>query len=92
MEITLEMLFFTFSNANMKFTKKELNWKTYTTKDALSTNLRVELIDKKEFAETLLNENVKSFVVHIAPFTSKMTSYPAQKLKSCWRWPKRLMS
>ena len=29
------MLFFTFSNANIQFTNKELTWKTYITKEIL---------------------------------------------------------
>ena len=45
MEVVLGMPFLTLSNANVQFAEKKLTWKTYTTKEALPTTRRVEIID-----------------------------------------------
>ena len=37
MKVVLDMLFLTFSNANVQFAEKELSWKTYTIKKAFLT-------------------------------------------------------
>ena len=68
MEIVLSMLFLILSNANVQFAKKELTWRSYTIAEALPIIKRVELINKKEFAKAALNENSKTFVMHIACF------------------------
>ena len=39
----------------------------------------MEFINKKMFAKTELDENVKAFILHVGSFTSNMTIYPAQK-------------
>ena len=74
------MPFLTFSNADIQFIEKEPTWKSYTAKEALPTTQRVELIDKKEFAKAALNENIKTFVVHVSflSLRSKMTIHPAR--------------
>ena len=46
--------------------KKKLTFRSYTTAEALSTIKRVELINKKEFAQVALDEVSKTFKVHIA--------------------------
>ena len=46
------------------------------TEEILPTIWRVELINKKEFAKAKLDENVKTFIVHVASLTSKKTIYP----------------
>lgn len=38
---------------------------TYTTNKALPTTRKVELINKKEFAEAVLDKDVKAFLVNI---------------------------
>ena len=65
----------TLGNADIQFVKKELTWKTYTTKDTLSTTRRVELSSKKEFGKVALDENLEAFVVHVSSLSlgSKMT-------------------
>ena len=65
MEMILRMLFLTFSNIDIQFAKKELIWRFYTAVEALPTTKRVELIDKKEFAKTVLDEKSEIFVVHV---------------------------
>ena len=63
MEMVLRMPFLTLSNANIQFVEKELTWRSYTAIEALPTTKRVELIDKKEFAQAALDEESKTFVV-----------------------------
>lgn len=46
-EMVLRLLFLTISDVNIWFAKKKLIWKSYTTAEALSTNQKFELIDKK---------------------------------------------
>ena len=64
-EVVLGMPFLTFSNANVQFVEKELTWRSYTIAEALPSTKRVELIDKKEFAKAVLDENSKTFVIHV---------------------------
>ena len=79
-EVVLKMLFLTFSNANIKFAQKKLTWRSYTTAKALPTIKQVEIIDKKEFAKTALDENVEAFVVHVTSLSlSSMVIHPAKK-------------
>lgn len=59
------MFFLTLKNVNIKFAKKKLIWKSYTTAKTLLTTKRIELINKKEFTKATLNENIKTFVVNI---------------------------
>ena len=66
MEVVLGIPFLTLSNADVQFVEKELTWKTYTTTKALPTTKRIELIDKKEFANAALNQKSETFVIHIA--------------------------
>lgn len=68
MEMVLKMLFLALSNVNFQFSVKDHIWRTYTIAKALPTTNRVELIDKKEFAATALDENVKTFVVYDITF------------------------
>ena len=51
----------------------------YTNKKFLATSQRVEFINKKKFAKTALDENIKAFISYIAFFSSKMTIYTACK-------------
>lgn len=64
-EIILEISYYTFSNADISFLKKEIAQKNYTTCKVLRTIKKIELIDKKEFAKAALDKNFKAFVVHI---------------------------
>ena len=45
MEVVLGMPFLSLSNADVQFAEKELTWRTYTTKKALPTTCRVEIIN-----------------------------------------------
>ena len=72
------MPFFTFSNTDIKFAQKKLTWRSYTAAEALPTIKQVELIDRKEFAKTVLDKHVKAFVIHMISF-SIMAIHPAKK-------------
>ena len=65
-EVVLRMPFLILSNANIQFAKKEFICRSYTTAEALPTTKQVELIDKKEFAKVVLDEEFETFVMHIA--------------------------
>ena len=66
MEVVLEMPFLIFSNADIKFTEKELTWRSYTAIEILSTTNWVKLINKKKFAKAALDEEFETFVVYVA--------------------------
>lgn len=78
-DMVLRMLFIAFSNANIHFAEEKLIWRSYTTRETLPTNQRVEFIDRKEFAKTALDKNVEAFVVYVASLTSEMSIYPARE-------------
>ena len=70
LEVVFEMLFLTLSGADVDFSGRELRWKIYIAKEALSTTKRVELVGKKEFAATALDPKSKTFVVHVVSLSS----------------------
>ena len=74
MEKVLGMAFFPFSNVDIQFANKELTWRSYTTVEVLPITKPVELIDKKEFAKATLDEESKTFVVHIAALKALLKS------------------
>ena len=78
-EVVLRMPFLTFSNVDIQFIAKKLTWRSYTVEKALPTTQMIELIDKKKFAKSTLDKNIKAFVVHMSFLSlgSKMTIYPA---------------
>ena len=64
-EVVLRILFLTFSNADIRFTERELVRRTYSTAEALLITRKIEITGKKEFAAAALNEEDKTFVVHM---------------------------
>ena len=63
--------------------QKKLTWRSYTAAEALPATKRVKLIDKKKFAKAALDEESKTFVMHVAalevlPRSAKMTMHPLQ--------------
>ena len=79
MEVVLGIPFLTFSNAYIQFVKKELIWKTYTTKEVLPITCRVEFINRKEFGNVVLDKNIGAFVVYVSFLGSRMTIHLARK-------------
>ena len=65
LEIVLGMPFLTLSGAEVDFLGCELQWRTYSSKEALSTTKRVELVVKKEFAAAALDLEHETYVVHV---------------------------
>ena len=59
-EVVCGMLFLTLSIANIDFSGRELRWRTYTTKEALSTTKLVKLEEKKELQLPHSTRNIRS--------------------------------
>ena len=72
-KVVLEMLFLTLSGANVDFLGCELRWRTYTTKEALPTTRRIELVGEKEFAAVAFDSELKSYVVHVGSVSSDVS-------------------
>ncbi len=68
-DIVLEIPFLTMSNIDVEFQAWNLQWRSYTTGDVLSTIKQFELIGKKEFAVAALDPEYEAFVVHVAAFS-----------------------
>ncbi len=54
-EVVLGMLLLTFSDADVRFAIKELEWRRYSIAKALPTTQRFELINKREFVAAALD-------------------------------------
>lgn len=57
----------------MQFMEKKLEQRNYITIEILPITKRVELIDKKGFAATALDENAKIFVIYVAILSMTLT-------------------
>ena len=79
LEVVLGMLFLTLSGADINFLDRDLQWRIYTTKEALLTTRRVELVGKKKFVAAALNPEHETFVVHIASFNLVSGIHPDRK-------------
>ncbi len=66
MEVVLGIPSLALSNVNFQFGAEKLTWRSYTVAEALFTISRVKLINKRKFAMVALDENLKTFVVHIS--------------------------
>ncbi len=64
LKIVLRIFFLTFSDTNMWFTKKKLEWRNYAAIKALFITKKVELINKKKFIVATLDKNAKTFVIY----------------------------
>lgn len=63
--------FFSFSDVDIRFVKREIIWRRYTTLEVVSTTKKVELINKKKFAIKELDIDNKTFVVYITALDTK---------------------
>ena len=77
------MLFLIVSNADINFQAWDLQWRSHTTGNVLSTTKIVEQIGKKEFATVALDSEHKVFVVHVAAFSVELGDeiHPSKKAK-----------
>lgn len=74
MKIVLEMLFLFLSNIDIKFAKLEkLTWRLYIAIKALLTTISVEFINKRDILAIALDENAKTFIIHIATLLTALT-------------------
>ena len=69
-EIVFKMPFLILSDADVDFLGRKFRWRTYTTKEALSTIRRIELVGKKEFAAVALDSKYETYVVHVGSVSS----------------------
>ena len=69
-EMVFVMLFLTLSRADVDFLGRELLWRTYTIKKALSTTRYIKLVCMKEFASAVIDLEYKTYVVHIGSVSS----------------------
>lgn len=67
------MFFLSFSNINIKFVEqsRKLIQKSYTAIQALPTTYKIEFINKREFINTILDENLETFIIYVS--TLKVT-------------------
>lgn len=77
--VILGILFSILNNTDIVFIDWELTWRSYTSVEALPRTKQVEIIYKKDFAKTILNKNVKAFIMHMAYLNTKILIHPAQK-------------
>ena len=80
-EVVFGMSFLILSSADVDFLGRELWWGTYSTKKALLTIRRVELVGKKEFVAVALDPEHETYVVHVTslsftPFVTSLASTP----------------
>lgn len=76
----LNMFFLTFSNANMLFAERKLNWWSYILAKTLLTTKRVQIITYKKFATIVLNSIEEVFIIYIAYLGTKISIYLAWKV------------
>lgn len=82
MEVVLDMFFLILSNANIQFAKKKFTWRFYTIAKVLSTIKRIKLIKKKKFAKATLDENFKTFMMHIVVLKTSLVEMTIYSLGS----------
>ena len=79
MELVLGIPFLIFSNADVQFAKKELTWRIYTAKKALSITRQVEINNQKEFAKAALDKNIEAFMVYVSSLKLRMSIHIARE-------------
>ena len=74
-EVMLWISYLTISNTNVSFSDQELIRRSYTTAKALFSIKRVELIDKKKFAKTALDEKIETFVIYVTSLSLSLLKW-----------------
>ena len=82
-DVVFEMLFLTLSNANVNFSKKELQKRLYTIEKALPTTKRVKLVGIKEFVAAALDPGYETFIVYVASLESPNSIQEGDVHPSC---------
>ena len=70
LEVVLGMPLLTLSGLDVNFLGRKLRWRTYTTKKALLTTRRINLVGKKEFAATVLDLEYETYIVYVGSSSS----------------------
>lgn len=69
--MVLGISFLIFCNINIQFAEKKLFQKTYYIVEILRIIKKIELIYKKHFAKTVIDENVKAFVAYVSSLSPR---------------------
>lgn len=73
------------SNIDVDFKARNLQQRSYTTVEVLSTIRKVELIKKKKFVTATFDSNYKAFVIHVTAlnisYDINNKVHPSQKLQ-----------
>ena len=80
-DILLEILFLIISNADVDFQARNLQWRSYITRNVFLTTRNIELIRQKEFAAAAFDPKHETFVVYIATLSvdSNDEMHPSKK-------------
>ena len=91
MKVVLKMPFLSFSNANVELAELgKFTWRLYTVTEALPTTSWIKLIGKRKFAKAALDENSKTFIVHVSALKAT-TIHSSQKAQiAALQWNKAL--
>ena len=65
LEIVFKMSFLTLNGVDVDFLRRELEWRTYTTKKTFLTTRHIKPVSKKVFAVAALDPEHETYVVHI---------------------------
>lgn len=77
-EEVIQMLFLAFNKIKINFVNWKLNWRTYTSDEALPMMTKQgEIVNQKEFAITGLALENEALIVHIAYLEFKILIYLA---------------
>lgn len=76
MQVVLEMLFQSFSNVDIEFTKlKKLIWRFYTIAKALPITNRVKFINKRKYVKAILDKYLETFVIYVVLLEAEILIY-----------------
>lgn len=86
--MVLGMLFSLLSNADFWFDIVEFTWKSYSATKILCTPNRVEQINKREFANVILDENSDIFMKHVVTLeTMSIHLFRTSQVLKSLLWP-----
>ena len=87
-EVVFGMPFLILSGLDVNYLDWELQWRTYTTKEAFLTTKRIKLVSKKEFVAVAFNSEYETYVVYVglvssnalpSSFLLKLNVYPFRR-------------
>lgn len=65
-KLILGIFFLSLNNIDVEFTElKKLTWRSYTAIEALLITSQIKLIDKRQFAKAVLNQNSETIIIHV---------------------------